>query len=35
MINPQQNELQNEIEEFNKDISLVQYKLKKLKEVQK
>ena len=35
MINPQQNELQNEIEEFNKDISLVQYKLTKLKEVQK
>ena len=31
MTNPQQNEMQNEIEQFNKDISLLQDKLKKLK----
>ena len=31
MTNPQQNEMQNEIEQFNKDINLLQEKLKKLK----
>ena len=31
MTNPQQNEMQNEIEQFNKDINLLQDKLKKLK----
>ena len=32
MVNPQQNEIHNEIEQFNKDINLLQYKLKKLKD---
>ena len=31
MTNPQQNEIENEIEQFNKDINLLQDKLKKLK----
>ena len=31
MTNPQQNEIQNEIEQFNKDINLLQDKLKKSK----
>ena len=31
MTNPQQNEIQNEIEQFNKDINLLQVKLKKSK----
>ena len=31
MTNPQQNEIQNEIVQFNKDINLLQDKLKKLK----
>ena len=31
MTNPQQNEMQNEIEQFNKDVNLLQDKLKKLK----
>ena len=35
MINPQQNELKNKIQQFNKDINLLQYKLKKLKDVGK
>ena len=35
MTNPQQNEIQNEIEQFNKDINLLQYKLKKLKDAGK
>ena len=32
MVNPQQKEIHNEIEQFNKDINLLQYKLKKLKD---
>ena len=28
MVNPQQNEIHDEIEQFNKDINLLQYKLK-------
>ena len=32
MTNLQQNEIQNEIEQFNKDINLLQYKLWKLKD---
>ena len=35
MVNPQQNEIHNEIEQFNKDRNLLQYKLKKLKDVRK
>ena len=35
MVNPQQNEAQNEIKQFEKDINLLQYKLKKLKDVGK
>ena len=35
MGDPQQNEIHNEIEQFNKDRNLLQYKLKKLKEVRK
>ena len=35
MVNPQQNEIHNEIEQFNKDINLLQYKLKKLKDGRK
>ena len=35
MTNLQQNEIQNEIEQFNKDINLLQYKLKKLKDAGK
>ena len=35
MINSQQNEIHNEIEQFNKDRNLLQYKLKKLKDVRK
>ena len=35
MTNPQQNEIQNKIEQFNKDINLLQYKLKKLKDARK
>ena len=35
MINPQQTELKNKIEQFNKDINLLQYKLKKLKDAGK
>ena len=35
MTNLQQNEIQNEIEQFNKDTNLLQYKLKKLKDVGK
>ena len=31
MNNPQQDEIQNEIEQFNKDINLLQDKLKKFK----
>ena len=35
MGDPQQNEIHNEIEQFNKDRNLLQYKLKKLKDVRK
>ena len=35
MVNSQQNEIHNEIEQFNKDRNLLQYKLKKLKDVRK
>ena len=35
MTNPQQNEIENEIEQFNKDINLLQDKLKKLKNEKK
>ena len=35
MTNLKQNEIQNEIEQFNKDTNLLQYKLKKLKDVGK
>ena len=35
MVNPQENEIHNEIEQFNKDRNLLQYKLKKLKDVRK
>ena len=35
MVNPQQNEIHNEIEQFNKDINLLQYKLKKLQDGRK
>ena len=35
MVNPQQNEIDNEIEQFNKDINLLQCKLKKLKDERK
>ena len=35
MTNRQQNEIQNKIEQFNKDINLLQYKLKKLKDAGK
>ena len=35
MVNPQQNEIHNEIEQFNKDINLLQYKLKKLQDRRK
>ena len=35
MVNPQQNEIHNEIKQFNKDINLLQYKLKKLKDGRK
>ena len=35
MVNPQQNEIHNEIEQLNKGKNLLQYKLKKLKDVRK
>ena len=35
MVNPQQNEMHNEIEQLNKGKNLLQYKLKKLKDVRK
>ena len=35
MVNPQQSEIDNEIEQFNKDINLLQCKLKKLKDERK
>ena len=35
MGDPQQNEIHNEIEQFNKDRNLLQYKFKKLKDVRK
>ena len=35
MVNPQQNEIHNEIEQLNKGKNLLQYKLKRLKDVRK
>ena len=35
MVNPQQNEMHNEREQFNENINLLQYKLKKLKDARK
>ena len=35
MVNPQQNEIHNEIEQLNKGKNLLQYKLKRLKNVRK
>ena len=35
MVNPQQNEIHKEIEQLNKGKNLLQYKLKRLKDVRK